>query len=115
MLASEEEGFEQKLGALAAKLETTAVFDGVGGDLITRTAPHLVMNSTIYVYGFLNAKVPVSLSTLLFMSKNLTIKRFSNFESATVKDRSRLAAALRDLEGQIENPMFRTRMRQSDQ
>ncbi|MET4261692.1 NADPH2:quinone reductase [Bradyrhizobium sp. S3.12.5] len=108
VLASEEEGFEQKLGTLAAQLETTAVFDGVGGALITRIAPHLVMNSTIYVYGFLGAKVPVS--TLLVMGKNLTIRRFSNFESATVKNRSRLSAALRDLEGQIENPMFRTRI-----
>ncbi|HEY0281118.1 MAG TPA: hypothetical protein VGC27_00655, partial [Rhizomicrobium sp.] len=45
--------------------------------------------------GFLGGPTPVSVQTVLFMSKTLTMKRFSNFESATVKDPTRLASALR--------------------
>jgi hypothetical protein len=38
------------------------------------------------------------------------MKRFSNFESATVKDRARLGAALDDLRGVIGDPLFATRI-----
>ena len=44
----------------------------------------------------------------LFMLKNLTIRRFSNFESPTVRQPARLAAALRALEKVIADPMFVT-------
>jgi NADPH:quinone reductase len=109
-VAAAEENFESKLGGLAAELGTTAVFDGVGGDLMSRIAPNLPMNSTIYIYGFLGGAVPVSLPSLLFMMKNLIMKRFSNFESATVKGQQKLAAALKELEGLIDDPMFTTRI-----
>ena len=49
-------------------------------------------------------------TTVLFMTKNLVVKRFSNFESATVKDRKNLAAALADLQGRIDDPLFQTRI-----
>jgi NADPH:quinone reductase-like Zn-dependent oxidoreductase len=109
-IAAAEENFESKLGGLAAELGTTAVFDGVGGDLMSRIAPNLPMNSTIYIYGFSGGAVPVSLPSLLFMMKNLIMKRFSNFESATVKGQQKLAAALKELEGLIDDPMFTTRI-----
>src|SRR5450830_746948 len=44
------EGFTDTLSALSAQLGTTAVFDGVGGDLLTSIAPALPMNSTVYCY-----------------------------------------------------------------
>ncbi len=75
--------FTDKLSVLSAELGTTAIFDGVGGDLPTRIAPGLQMNSTIYIYGFLGGAVPVSVQSGLFMM-NLTLRRFSNFESRTV-------------------------------
>ncbi|NWD72008.1 zinc-binding dehydrogenase [Pseudomonas gingeri] len=105
-----DEGFTDALSALSAKLGTTALFDGVGGDLLSRIAPGLPMNSTVYFYGFLGGAAPVSLPSVLFMMKNLTLKRFSNFESRTVKDPDRLVSALKTLEGVIHDPMFRTRM-----
>ena len=46
------EGFTDTLSVLSAQLGTTAVFDGVGGDLLTTIAPVLAMNSTIYLYAF---------------------------------------------------------------
>lgn len=105
-----EEGFVDKLGALAAELGATAVFDGVGGALLTTLAPALPMHSTVYFYGFLGGATPIAIPTALFMTKNLTLRRFSNFESATVKQPARLVAALDALERVIDDPMFRTRI-----
>jgi len=109
-LVTTEDGFEGRFANLAERLGATAVFDGVGGDLVTRLAPHAATNSTFYFYGFLAGAAPVSFASTLFMSKNLTMKRFSNFESATVKDRDKLDAALSDLRGVIGDPLFTTRI-----
>jgi NADPH:quinone reductase-like Zn-dependent oxidoreductase len=70
------------------------------------------MNSTVYFYGFLAGAAPVSLSSLLFMRKNLTLRRFSNFESATVRDLEKLDAALKDIQSCIDHPLFETRVGQ---
>ncbi len=102
----------EELADLAAKLKTTAVFDGVGGELITNVAPRLALNSTIYCYGFLGGATPISVQSSLFMFKNLTLKRFSNFESATVRDAKQLDLALQDLESCIDDPLFETRVGQ---
>ncbi|WP_429298394.1 zinc-binding dehydrogenase [Paraburkholderia sp. GAS199] len=104
------EGFTSTLAELSARLETTAVFDGVGGQLLSDVATALPVNSTIWCYGFLGAAQPVSFPTTLVMMKNLVIRRFSNFDSATVKDRRRLEAALQDLEQVIDDPLYRTRI-----
>jgi hypothetical protein len=68
------------------------------------------MNSTIYAYGFLGGVVPIAIPSILFMMKNLTMRRFSNFESRTVKEQGRLVAALKTLEGLIDDPLFITRI-----
>lgn len=103
------EGFTETLAELSAKLGATAVFDGVGGRLLSDVATALPVNSTIWFYGFLDA-LPVSFPSALVMMKNLTIRRFSNFESATVKEPGRLEAALEALEAVIDDPLFRTRI-----
>ena len=105
-----EEDFERKLAHLATELGATAVFDGVGGDLLSRIAPNVPPNSVIYIYGFLGAATPASLSTMLIMGKNLTIRRFSNLESATVKDAQKLADAMKDIGSMIADPLFKTRI-----
>jgi NADPH2:quinone reductase len=105
-----EDGCETRLRALAAELRATAVFDGVGGDVLTRIVPHLPVDATVYAYGFLGGPVPVAFPTALLVMRNLTLKRFSNFESPTVKDRESLVAALDDLSGVIDEPPFRTRI-----
>ena len=102
------EGLLAELGSLAAKLGATAVFEGVGGELISRVAPVLPMNSTVYFYGFLAGPAPVSIPSVLFMTKNLTLKRFSNFEIATVRDAAKLEAALKDIRSCIDDPLFQT-------
>jgi NADPH2:quinone reductase len=102
------EGFAEQLADLAAELQVTAVFDGVGGALLGQIAPSLPMNSTVYCYGFLGAAMPAAIHTTLLMMKNLTLRRFSNFESQTVRQPARLVAALRALEKVIADPMFAT-------
>lgn len=102
------EGFTDTLAALSAELGTTAVFDGVGGDLLGKMVPSLPMNSTIYIYGFLGASAPLTIQSVLFMMKNLTIRRFSNFESRTAKEPPKLVSALKALGDVIDDPMFRT-------
>jgi NADPH2:quinone reductase len=110
VLVTSDASFESAFGDLARRLNTTAVFDGLGGDIVGRLAPHLAQNSTFYFYGFLSGPVPISIPTFLFVMKNLVMKGFSNFESATVKDDQKLAAALADLEGRIGDKLFRTRI-----
>jgi NADPH:quinone reductase-like Zn-dependent oxidoreductase len=102
------EGFEGELGALAAKLGTTAVFNGVGGGVLSRILPSVPMNSAVYVYGFLGGATPISLPTMLLVGKKLTLRRPANLESATVRDPQRLAAATNDIESVIDDPLFRT-------
>jgi NADPH:quinone reductase len=102
------DGYLERLGALATELGATAVFEGVGGTLPGELAPHLPMHSTMYLYGFLAGSAPFAIPSALIMMKDLTLKRFSNFESATVKDSARLQAALTDLESLIDDPLFRT-------
>ncbi|MBU9175338.1 Zn-dependent oxidoreductase [Burkholderia gladioli] len=104
------EGLVDTLAPLAETLGATAVFDGVGGALASALVPALPMHSTLYAYGFLDRAAPFSIPTSLLMMKDLTLRRFSNFESATVREPQRLAAALRALEAVIGDPVFRTRL-----
>ncbi|WP_420237458.1 alcohol dehydrogenase catalytic domain-containing protein [Telmatobacter bradus] len=110
VLVTSDAGFDAMFERLAAELKTTAVFDGVGGDLITRIAPRLPRNSTVWFYGFLAGMEPVALPSAIYMAKNLTMKPFSNFNSATVRDSVKLQHALEYLQKQIADPLFRTKV-----
>lgn len=110
MLVTSDNDFDTQFELLAGELKTTAVFDGVGGELIARIAPRLPKNSTICFYGFLAGAMPVSVPSLMFMAKNLTMKTFSNFNSATVRDTTKLPVALEYLHTQIASPLFRTKI-----
>jgi NADPH2:quinone reductase len=110
VLVTTDDNFERDLAHLAAELDATAMFDGVGGELLSRVAPNLPLNSSVYVYGFLGAGSPITLSTMLIMGKNLTIQRFSNLESASVRDPQKLAEATKAIETLIADPLFKTRI-----
>lgn len=110
VLATNSECFGSDFEKLAMQLDATAIFDGVGGELITRLAPHLPANSVVSFYGFLAGSARISLPSSLFMAKNLVFRRFSNFNSQTVKDKAKLSRAFEYLEGIIEDPLFRTKL-----
>lgn len=102
--------FEHEFTAASAEFKATAVFDGVGGALIGRIAPMLPTNTTVYVYGLLGGATPASLQASLFLTRNLAIRKFSNFESQTVKDPHRLRTAFEEFAGLIDDPLFATRV-----
>ncbi len=108
--SSQAPDFLRDLEQAAGELGTTAVFDGVGGSLVSCILPALPRRSSLYCYGFLAGPEPIAFSTALLMMKDLTIRRFSNFESPTVRDPGKLAAMLADLEQCIGDPAFRTRL-----
>jgi NADPH:quinone reductase-like Zn-dependent oxidoreductase len=110
VFVTNEMGLEQRLEKLAADLGTTAVFDGLGGELLTRILPVLPMSSTVHIYGFLGGPNPISLPTMLVMGKDLRLRRFSNLESPTVANPEALAVAVAEIEGLIDDPLFRTRI-----
>ncbi len=97
------------VGERAAALDATAVFDGIGGGGLSRLLPHLPQRSTIYAYGFLAGAEPVSFPSALLMGKDLTLRRFSNFDTPTVRDPPALETAMRDLEAVVGDPLFHTR------
>lgn len=109
MLVTSDDAFDAQFEQLSDQMSTTAVFDGVGGELITRIAPYLPRNSTIF-YGFLAGTTPVSVPSATFMAKNLTMKPFSNFNSKTVSDQAKLQDALTYLHTQIADPLFKTKI-----
>lgn len=113
VITTDGEGFEDRLEQLAETLGTTAVFDGLGGALINRIAPHVPVNTSVYIYGTLDASTPVTIPSRFFLSRNLSVKRFSNFNSVTAKDPARLAAAMADLRDAIAAPLFRTKIGQA--
>lgn len=110
VLVTSDAEFDTTFERLAAELKTTAVFDGAGGDLITRIAPRLPRNSTIWFYGFLAGTTPIAVPSAVYMAKNLTMKPFSNFNSPTVRDTSKLRHALKTLQQHIADPLFRTKV-----
>lgn len=106
ILSSSHPTFERDLEQKARDLGTTAVFDGVGGALISKLLGVLPARSSIFFYGFLSGAEKIEFPSTIFMRKDFTMKRFSNFNSVTVKEK--LGEMLKDLEGCIEHPMFRT-------
>ncbi|KAK9481727.1 alcohol dehydrogenase protein [Lipomyces starkeyi] len=108
VLDSSEPDFMRNLEQTAREIGATAVFDGVGGAFISQMIEALPPRSSVFFYGFLSGAEKVAFHPAIVMMKDLTMRRFSNFESVTVKDEERRADMLKDLEGCIEDPLFRT-------
>ena len=109
ILVQDDPNFLAGLAEMTERLKTTAIFDGVGGELVNQIAPLLPRSSTVYSYGFLGKESNFNLPSELFMAKNLTIKSFGNFLSPTVVDHKLLEAALNHLSEMISMPHFKTK------
>ena len=101
------------VGERTVALEATAVFDGIGGGETSRLLPYLPQRSTIYAYGFLAGPEPVSFPSGLLMGRDLTLRRFSNFDSPTVRDPLALRRGMQELETVAADPLLHTRVGRS--
>ena len=101
--------FKQYLGEMSQKMGTTAIFDGIGGEILNKIMDTIPNNSVIYCYGFLGGGTPLTIHTSLLM-RGITIKGFSNFRTTTVQDPQNLEKALKDISGIIQMPHFKTRI-----
>ncbi len=110
VLTQDDPDFDAKLEELSNQLNITAVFDGVGGELISRVAMAAPRGSSIYAYGFLGGPEPLSIHTSAVLMKNLTIKGFGNFTSKTVTDPAKLEEALKGLSEIMSMPHFKTKV-----
>lgn len=110
ILAQSETDFETQFKELSSQLKTTAVFDGVGGELISKIAKNLPRYSTIYSYGFLGNDKPLTIHTSDILMDGLTIKGFGNFMTETVQNTEKLEIALKDLSKIFDMPHFKTKV-----
>ncbi|RDW77812.1 NAD(P)-binding protein-34 [Coleophoma cylindrospora] len=106
VLSSSHPDFLRDLEQKAQELGTTAVFDGIGGALISKILGALPRQSSIFFYGFLSGAEKVEFPSAIFMMKEYTMRMFKNSETVTVKEK--LRDMLKDLEGCIDHPLFRT-------
>jgi len=99
--------FKAQLKEMTQALSATAVFDGVGGEILNVIIDVLPVDTTIYCYGYLGGKTPLTIHTSM-LQRGLTIKRFSNFRSETVQQH--LDEALADIGKIIHLPHFKTKV-----
>jgi NADPH:quinone reductase len=109
VLVQAAKSFENDIAEITRRFETTAVFDGVGAELVNRIVPSLPLHSTVYSYGVLGKERLFSVASDLLMAKHLTLRSFSNFRSPTVRSPLELETALQQLSEMIARPHFKTK------
>lgn len=110
VLLTGEAGFGDCLEALAAQLNATAVFDGVGSELLSRILPRLPIELTVYIYGLVGGPTPTKVTAVDIISRKLTLRHFSSLEMPTVTDIDRRAAALKHIGSLFDDPLFKTKI-----
>jgi NADPH:quinone reductase len=109
VLVQKTKTFENDIAEITRRFETTAVFDGVGAELINGIVPLLPTHATVYSYGALGKERLFSIAGDLLMAKDRTLRSFSNFRSPTVRNPLELETALQELSRMIAMPHFRTK------
>lgn len=101
--------FGLKLTDIAQTLNATAIFDGVGGDILNKILPLIPRNLAIYSYGYVVDTVPFIFYTSTLALKNIVIRPFSNLHTETVKNPQNLEKALKEISGLLHLPHFKTK------
>lgn len=110
VLVQSDADFDTQLETLANQLNTTAVFDGVGGELASKVAKVLPRGSSIYAYGFLGGDQPLCIHTGIVLMKALTITGFGIINHNLLQGSEKLEEALKDIGGIIDMPHFKTKV-----
>ncbi len=108
VVVQNDDHFKQQLNEQSKQAGTTAIFDGVGGEVLNKIIDVLPNGATIYSYGYLGGKTPLTIHTSILM-RGITIKGFGNFRTRTVQDPQRLEQALQDISSIIDMPHFKTK------
>jgi len=110
IVVQSDANFSQTLIDLAQALNTTAIFDGLGGDILNKILALLPGNSVIHTYGYIGDTVPFSFNTRTLALKNISIRPFSNLATETVKNPEKLAEAIKEISRLIHMPHFKTKI-----
>lgn len=108
ILVQSDPDFNQKLRELGEELSATAIFEGIGGEILNKIITDLPRNSVIYSYGYLGDSTPLNVQLSTLVMKNLSLKFYSNFGSKTVQNMDSLELALKELGKIIHQPHFKT-------
>lgn len=110
IIAQSDGDFDQQLTEMAQALNTTAIFDGVGGQILNKILPLIPRGSVIYSYGFIGDNVPFTFNTSTLAVKNVSIRPFANTSTETVKNPEKLEQALKDIGELIHQQHFKTKI-----
>lgn len=110
IVVQSDEDFDQQLTETALALAATAIFDGVGGQILNRILPLIPRSSVIYSYGFIGDSVPFSFNTSTLAVRNVSIRPFANTSTETVTNPEKLAQAQKDIGAVIHQPHFKTKI-----
>ncbi|TWJ00657.1 NADPH:quinone reductase-like Zn-dependent oxidoreductase [Mucilaginibacter frigoritolerans] len=110
IIVQSDPDFSTQLTDMAQTLNTTAIFDGVGGDILNKILPSILRNSVIYSYGYIGDAVPFTFHTSVLALKNIIIRPFSNYNTETVKNPENLEKAVKEISELIHLPHFKTKI-----
>ncbi|WP_133177567.1 MDR/zinc-dependent alcohol dehydrogenase-like family protein [Chitinophaga parva] len=110
VLVQDDADFAAQFTSLAAAMQATAVFEGVGGQLLNVLIPLLPYGTVVYSYGYLGDTEPLTVAMSMLALKFISIRPFSNFLTDTVKDPVQLGNALEAISRIIGQPHFKTRL-----
>ena len=110
ILIQSDDNFDHQIETLSQELNATAVFDGVGGSILTHIIPLLPPRSTTYSYGFLgtySGDDVVNFQTLTIFDKTIRLDTFGVMKNETTLNQDKLKPAVEDLKGFVHKPHFR--------
>jgi NADPH2:quinone reductase len=109
IIVQSDPDFGRHLTEIAQTLNATAIFDGVGGDILNKILMLIPRNSVIYSYGYIGDSNPFTFHTSTLALKNIVIRPFANLNTETVKNPEKLEKALKDIGELIHMPHFKTK------
>lgn len=109
IVVQNDPAFRQQVQEFSKELSATAIFDGVGGEVLNKIIEVIPNNAAIYLYGYLGDAIPLTVHTRTLSAKGITIRPFINFRTETVMNPQRLEKALQDLGAIFHQPHFKTK------
>ncbi|WP_158991159.1 zinc-binding dehydrogenase [Mucilaginibacter sp. L196] len=110
IIVQSDPDFSGHLSDIAQTLNATAIFDGVGGDILNKILTLIPRSSVIYTYGYVGGDVPFTFHTSILTLKNIIIRPFSNLNTETVKNPGNLEKALKEITALLHMPHFKTKI-----